>query len=109
MAIFMDNNIRDLTELELKRALSDTAGKFAIYFYTPMCGTCKLAERMLHIAIQAGETIPIYKINVNFAPWFVRKWEIKSIPCLMIFSNQTPIHTMFAINSVQEIFQEIKK
>ena len=97
------------TEKQLRDTIQQNEELIAIYFYTPTCGTCKLAERMLEIAIQAGDTIPVYKINVNFAPWFVRKWEIKSIPCLMIFKHHTLTKMIFALQSVQDIFSEIRK
>jgi thioredoxin-like negative regulator of GroEL len=105
----MKNALSDVTEFEILDFISFQTNKpFGVYFYTPTCGTCKIAEQMLNIAIQAGNTIPMYKINVNFALGLVEKWHIKSVPCIKTFQSQNEVNTMYAIHAVQDIYALIK-
>ncbi|NHX21916.1 thioredoxin, partial [Escherichia coli] len=41
--------------------------KHLIFGYTPMCGTCKMSERMLDIANEILQ-LPVKKIDLNYHP-----------------------------------------
>ena len=43
-----------------------------IYFYTPLCGTCQVASRMLHV-IEKLVDVKIGKMNLNYLPRVSRK------------------------------------
>ena len=43
--------------------------KHLIFGYTPMCGTCKVSERMLDIANEILQ-LPLVKADLNFHPDF---------------------------------------
>lgn len=46
--------------------------KHLIFGYTPMCGTCKVSERMLDIANDILQ-LPIKKVDLNFIRILVKK------------------------------------
>ena len=46
--------------------------KHLIFGYTPMCGTCKVSERMLDIANDILQ-LPIKKVDLNFHRILVKK------------------------------------
>ena len=41
---------------------------FAVFMYTPLCGTCKVTERMLDIIMTMQPSLPLVKCNINFLP-----------------------------------------
>ncbi|GED54409.1 thioredoxin [Brevibacillus borstelensis] len=80
-----------------------------VFIYTPFCGTCKLGEKMLEIV---GQTIPgllIYRFNINTGPQFAQKWEIASVPGLLIFRHGRIVEKHFAFQSVDFLYRTLKR
>ncbi|CAM3551598.1 MULTISPECIES: thioredoxin family protein [Brevibacillus] len=95
----------NMTEVERRCAGKQT---FALFVYTPMCGTCKLAERMLEVTHEALPTAPLYKINLNTAAPLAEKWQITSVPALIIFNRGEIQETHYAMQSVGFLFEVLQ-
>jgi thioredoxin-like negative regulator of GroEL len=76
------------------------------YFYTPFCGTCKMASKMLEITEAAIEEVTIYKINLNLAPYLSKEFQIESVPCLIITKNGKILDKLYAFRSVTELYNK---
>ncbi|QHT59035.1 thioredoxin family protein [Paenibacillus lycopersici] len=98
--------LEELTEREW--LAKDKAPREAVFFYTPLCGTCKVALRMLEIAEAAGAALPIAKININFAPAFRDGWRIASVPALVLVQDGVPVRTEYAMQSVDALYALLK-
>ena len=79
----------------------------AVFIYTTFCGTCQLAERMLNIVQATGVRIPIYKLNINYAPQLREAWKVTSVPCLALLSNGAPIRLEYSMQSVDYLYNLI--
>ncbi|MEF2966398.1 thioredoxin family protein [Paenibacillus sp. M1] len=103
--------LQETTEKEVFQRLdaNTVQGKEALLFHTPFCGTCRLAERMLEIAEEAGPTIPATKLNINFAPKLRDAWQISSVPCLVVLENGVPVLKEYAMGSVVDLYQWLRK
>ncbi|AZK48831.1 thioredoxin family protein [Paenibacillus lentus] len=98
--------IREAVENEFVSASMARLGREALYLYTPLCGTCKLGETMLDIAIQSGNTLmPVSKLNINFAPRLRNEWQIMSVPCLVLLEHGKPVAKEYALRSVVDLHQ----
>jgi thioredoxin 1 len=82
-------------------------GSVAVFFYTPLCGTCKLGERMLGVIEELNPTVNIKKVNLNYSPELAEKWEIQSVPCLLLLRDGAEIKKIFALQSVDYLYKEI--
>jgi thioredoxin-like negative regulator of GroEL len=100
--------LQEKSEKELIQISTATVFPYAVYFYSPLCGTCHLAERMLRIALEVGPCIPIFKININFSPQLMQQWNIQSVPCLCILQEGKLTNKISAIRSVDVVFEAIK-
>lgn len=100
--------IHEIDEASLQNIIQANSGKAAVYFFTPLCGTCKIGERMLEIADMTGISVPLYKININFAPRLREQWKISSVPCLALLENGEPIQMEYAMNSVDHVYLMLK-
>ncbi|QHA93229.1 thioredoxin family protein [Bacillus sp. N1-1] len=75
-----------------------------IFFYTPFCQTCKIAERMLHIVTEAKEmNAVVYMCNLNYFPWVAEVLGIQSVPALTVIGGYDENRTLFAFESVVTI------
>ena len=54
------------------------------YLYTPMCGTCAVASKMMEVIAAMKPEIPIGKADLNYVQDIAIDYEIESVPCLLI-------------------------
>ena len=79
-----------------------------VYFYTPMCGTCQVASKMLQVIEQLVE-LDMGKMNLNFYPDLARAFEIESVPCLLFVEAGKVRETLYAFQSVPFLLEKIKE
>ncbi|MFD2617881.1 thioredoxin family protein [Terrilactibacillus laevilacticus] len=80
-----------------------------LFFTSPLCGTCQLAERMLLIAMEALKTPPeLYHCRVNEWTHFVMNEKISSVPCLMILHHHEVQNVIYSFESVTKLHRLLK-
>jgi thioredoxin-like negative regulator of GroEL len=77
-----------------------------IYFYTPLCGTCQLASKMLEVVGKIVD-VKIGKMNLNFFPDLAGTFKIESVPCLLMVKDGKVIETIYAFHSVPFLLEKI--
>jgi thioredoxin-like negative regulator of GroEL len=102
------NRLRECSEFEIKRSIQETGETFAVYFYTPLCGTCKLGEKMLSIIEEMIPHVSLCKCNLNFAPNLAQELKIESVPCLVIWSRGSMVRKEYAMRSVDYLYQLLR-
>ncbi|WML59195.1 thioredoxin family protein [Neobacillus sp. PS2-9] len=78
-----------------------------IYFYTPLCGTCQLASKMLQVVEELVDR-PMGKMNLNFYPQLAKDLAIESVPCLLIVRDGKVVEMLYAFHSVPFLLDKIK-
>lgn len=78
-----------------------------VYFYTPLCGTCQVASRMLQI-IEEMVQVPMGKMNINFYPELAKAHAVESVPCLLFIQNGMVAEVLYAFHSVPYLLEKIK-
>ncbi|WP_458411997.1 thioredoxin family protein [Schinkia sp. CFF1] len=84
-------------------------GVVFVYCYTPLCGTCQLAGKMLEVVQEAFPTLRIYKCNLNYFPNKAEQYLIESVPCLLIWQSGKIQEKIYAFQSVQNLFDIVKR
>ncbi|KMK76392.1 thioredoxin family protein [Alkalihalobacillus pseudalcaliphilus] len=79
-----------------------------LYVYTPLCGTCKLAKKMVEVIEATDESLIIHQLNINHAPDFAKKWKIESVPALFVFQNGLGVERIYAFQSVPFLFETLQ-
>ncbi|HSJ38712.1 MAG TPA: thioredoxin family protein [Planococcus sp. (in: firmicutes)] len=80
----------------------------AYYLYTPMCGTCQLASKMLEVVTAAIPELPIGKANLNYVQEIAALYEVESVPCLLITENGKLKEKVYAFQSVPYLYEKLK-
>lgn len=84
------------------------SGTGLLYFYTPMCGTCQVAGRMLGVVGQMVD-VEIGKMNLNFYPALAVEYAIESVPCLVFIRAGEVVETIYAFRSVPYLLEKTKE
>jgi thioredoxin-like negative regulator of GroEL len=100
--------LTEIDERQLTKLAAADVGRTAVLFTTPLCGTCKVAERMLEVVEAAGSNYPLYKTNINFTPRLRDEWQIGSVPCLVLIRNGQVAGKEYAMRSVDYLYGLLK-
>lgn len=85
----------------------ESNGTGVVYFYTPLCGTCQLAGKMLQV-VENLVKIAMGKMNLNYYPDMAEKFAVESVPCLILIRDGQVIDRLYAFHSVPYLLEKIR-
>lgn len=78
-------------------------------FYADWCGPCKIMSPVIDkIAEENAETIKVGKVNVDENQELAMKYNVMSIPTILVFKNGTILKTFVGVTTKEEIEEVIK-
>ena len=78
-----------------------------VYFYTPICGTCQLASKMLTVVEELVPEKSVIKLDLNYHPLLAEHLKIESVPCLLVIDSGTIKDRIYAFKSVVDLVDRI--
>lgn len=100
--------MQELSKQEIFQKLADSSSPIALFLYAPICGTCKVTEKMLSIVLTMEPDIPIFKSDLNFIPELSNEWQIQSVPCIAIVHNGQVVERIYRMESVQNLLNKLR-
>ncbi|MBY0124203.1 thioredoxin family protein [Bacillus sp. S/N-304-OC-R1] len=79
-----------------------------LYLYTPLCGTCQVAGKMLAVIEELVSELPIGKADLNYIPDLAERLGVESVPCLIMFKDGHIQDKIYAFHSVPYLLDKIK-
>ena len=87
----MSESILKLTDAEFENQVIKSEKPILVDYWAEWCGPCKMIAPILEeIAAEQGEKIQIAKLNVDEANEIAIRFEVMSIPTLIVFDNGVP-------------------
>ena len=84
----MANGIVNLSSATFDETVSGSQAPVVVDFWAEWCGPCKMIAPVLEeIAGELGEKITIAKVNVDDNPDVAMRFNVMSIPTLLIFDG----------------------
>lgn len=80
----------------------------AIFMYSPFCGTCKLANRMLELISHIDHQLHIVRNNILYSPILTKDWKVQSIPAIVYLENYAVVKIRYKMVSVDELLQDLQ-
>ncbi|MGL4949547.1 MAG: thioredoxin [Anaeroplasmataceae bacterium] len=77
-------------------------------FWAPWCGPCKMIAPVLDEINNENPNVTIIKVNVDEEEALAAKYDIKSIPTLMIYKNQELVDVKIGFMTKEELLASIK-
>lgn len=81
----------------------------AFFIYTPMCGTCDVAKRILNVIEQLLPDLPLGMANINYLDNLAYDLQIESVPCLIVTEMGQVKEKIYAFQSVPFLYEILKK
>lgn len=100
--------MQELLEKEWKNELTNGDTQY-LYLYTPLCGTCQVAGKMLLIVEQLLPDKKWLKADLNYVPSIAKQYEVESVPCLLVLKNTEVVKKIYAFQSVTYLYDLLKK
>ena len=84
-------------------------GKVLVDFYADWCGPCRMMSPVIDdIAKELDGKVKVGKVNVDSNQELAIKYEVMSIPTIMVFEKGNPIKTFVGVTDKQEILEVLK-
>jgi thioredoxin 1 len=77
--------VKQITDKEFDEAIK--TGKVLVDFYAEWCGPCKMLSPVVDELSEELTDVTFYKLNVDESDEVVRKYNVMSIPTLLVFEN----------------------
>lgn len=81
--------------------------EYLLYIYTPFCGTCHVAKSFLDKIEATHQQSIFYEMNASLHPGFMQRYEIESVPCLLIKEQNEIKEKVYTFHSVANIYHYI--
>ncbi len=77
-------------------------------FWAPWCGPCKMVAPVLNEIAETENDIVIGKVNVDNNQDLAKKYKVRNIPTLVIFSNGNEVGRIVGVKGKKAILAEVR-
>lgn len=81
----------ELDDKNFQEEVLESSVAVLVDFWAPWCSPCKMISPFIdEIAIQYKDSLKVCKLNIDESSVMISKYNITSIPTLMVFKNGEP-------------------
>jgi thioredoxin 1 len=104
----MAERISTLTDATFDEEIGAAAEAVVVDFWAEWCGPCKMITPVLEeIAAEHAGKVKVAKLNVDDNPNVTRRFEVMSIPTLIVFQDGAPVRRMIGAKGKGQLLQEL--
>jgi thioredoxin 1 len=104
----MANGITTLTDTTFDEEIATADVPVVVDFWAEWCGPCKMIAPILsEVATEQGEKLRVVKVNVDDSPDVARRFDIMSIPTLIVFKDGQPVKRMLGAKGKGQLLEDL--
>ena len=97
-----------LSDSTFDETVASDGAPVLVDFWAEWCGPCKMIAPILEeIADEQGEALQVAKLNVDEAGDVARRFEVMSIPTLILFKDGEPVKRIVGAKPKQALLNDI--
>jgi thioredoxin 1 len=106
----MAEDISTLTDATFDEEIGAADEAVVVDFWAEWCGPCKMITPILEeIAVEHAGKVRVAKLNVDDNPNVTRRFEVMSIPTLIVFRDGEPVRRMIGAKGKGQLLQELSE
>ena len=103
-------NILTLSDSTFDESVGSSDTAIVVDFWAEWCGPCKMiAPALEEIASEQGGRIKIAKLNVDENPETARRFDVMSIPTLLVFQGGEPVKRLVGAKGKGQLLQDLSE
>ncbi|MEY2456266.1 MAG: thioredoxin 1 [Acidimicrobiaceae bacterium] len=106
----MAEGISTLTDSTFDEEIAGSADVVIVDFWAEWCGPCKMIAPILEeIATEQAGKMRVAKLNVDDNPDAARRFEVMSIPTLIVFKDGQPVRRLIGAKGKGQLLEELSE
>lgn len=98
-----------ITSADFDSIISSSTKPVLIDFWATWCGPCRaLGPKIDEISEEIADKLAVYKCNVDEEPELAQKFQIVSIPTVILFKDGNAVHSLVGNMPKDELISEIE-
>jgi thioredoxin 1 len=103
-------DIATLSDTTFDEEIRAAEAPVIVDFWAEWCGPCKMIAPILEeIATEHNGAVRVAKINVDDNPDIARRYDVMSIPTLIIFKDGEPAKRLIGAKGKGQLLQELEE
>ena len=104
----MAGAITDVTDANFQAEVIESTEPVLVDFWAPWCGPCRVIAPALEEIVEERDDLRIVKLNVDDNQQTAARYNVLSIPTLILFRNGEVAHQIIGAMPKKRLVQEIE-
>ena len=104
----MAGNIPEVTDANFQAEVLESTEAVLVDFWAPWCGPCRIVAPHLEELNDERQDMRVVKLNVDDNPETAARYNVMSIPTLLLFRNGEVAHQIVGALPKNRLVQELE-